>query len=107
MHKIKDIIEAKKELFKKGYDLDTKLGLLKIAELMAEWKVKNCIIPVVSKPLRKPKLTQKMIEARTYVDNYIRTHKRPPTYEEVRVFLGVASTNTAFHRLRGYREKMH
>jgi len=107
MHKIDDIIEAKKELFKKGYTLDTKLTLLKVAELMAEWKVKNCIIPVVSKPLRKPKLTKKMIEARNYVDEYTKTNKRPPTYDEVRIFLGLTSTNTAFHRLRGYREKMY
>lgn len=41
MHTIKQIIQAKKELIKKGYTLDSKFTLLKVAELMAEWKVKK------------------------------------------------------------------
>lgn len=58
-------------------------------------------------PLYNLKLTKKMVEARKYVDNYRQTNKIPPTYDEVRIFLGLASTNTAYHRLRGYRQKMH
>ena len=40
MHSIEDIIDAKKELFKKGYTMESKFSTLKVAELMAEWKLK-------------------------------------------------------------------
>lgn len=41
MHTVDDIIKAKKFLVEKGYNVDSKFGIYKVAELMAEWAVKN------------------------------------------------------------------
>lgn len=60
----------------------------------------------VSNSLFSGKVTQKMLEAEKYVDDYTQANNRPPTYEELRVFLGVVSSNTAYARLRHCRYKM-
>lgn len=60
----------------------------------------------VSNSLFNGKVTQKMIEAETYIDKYTETNNRPPTYRELSDFLGVASTNTAYYRVRHCRYKM-
>ena len=56
--------------------------------------------------LFKGKTTKKMLEAEQFIDEYKDKNNTPPTYEELRVFLGVASTNTAYYRVLHCRHKM-
>jgi hypothetical protein len=48
MHTVDDIIKAKKFLIEKGFGNNSGIKFYKVAELMAEWSVKNCSMPVVS-----------------------------------------------------------
>jgi SOS-response transcriptional repressor LexA len=58
------------------------------------------------KTRRKLKLTDKQQEARDMVDRLTKKNGFPPTYREVATQLNLSSSNTAYVRLRGYRNKM-
>lgn len=55
---------------------------------------------------KKSKPTAKTLEAESFVDRFIEQNGYPPTYREVAHQLNLASTNTAYHRLRNYRHRM-
>lgn len=59
-----------------------------------------------NKTRAKLKLSEKQKEARELVDRLRKENGFPPTYREVAEKLGLASSNTAYTRLRGYRNKM-
>ena len=52
------------------------------------------------------KSTAKTQEAEKWVNDFIIKHHHPPTYKQVAEGLNLASTNTAYHRLRNYRHMM-
>lgn len=54
----------------------------------------------------KLKVTSKQQEARDLVDRFRQEKGYPPSYREIANLLNVASVNTAYVRLRGYRHKM-
>lgn len=58
------------------------------------------------KTRRKLKVIDKQKEARDAVDRLTKEKGFPPTYREVALALGLTSSNTAYVRLRGYRNKM-
>ena len=42
-----------------------------------------------------------------YVDDYIREHNKPPTYRQIQVHFGLASTNSAYARCKNFRCKLN
>jgi hypothetical protein len=54
---------------------------------------------------RITKVTDKMKEARDYVDSFIKQRKEPPSYNVVARKLKIDHSG-AYYRLRGYRHKM-
>ncbi len=51
-------------------------------------------------------VTQKMLDAEKYVDEYIIKHGKPPSYQNVSDFFNLKKSDAAFSRLRRYRHKM-
>lgn len=79
---------------------------IKTQALINKDKPKELIIDGVSNSLQERGVSQKMIETEDFVDTHLRVFGKPPTYKQVADYFGLASTNTAYNRLRHCREKM-
>lgn len=69
-------------------------------------EARKVVINYLSKKLKAPKISDKMIATELYVDAYIKKYNKPPTYQNIADAFGLKSKCAAYARLRRYRNKM-
>lgn len=91
----------------KPLGIDTPFVLTKKeAENLFEGLLKDLLLLSEAPKIERKKITKRVLEAQTFVDEFIETHGYPPTYRQVAEALGLKSSNSAVQHLRYYRHKM-